>query len=125
MFKFTDSKFLSGVIVGNDPYQIGVSRKLQMFENWGPSFFISVDVYINSWITDHERVLFVFNDGSGLCCEAGQRVPFVGTSSSNTLTFRAPIGTNTNYKWEINGIPTQQWFNLIITQYENQVNIFN
>ena len=123
--------FSEANIVGSEPYKIQQHRRLGdfsnnnngVFRNWGPYFYIDVNVYINSWVGRGDRVLFLFNDGDGVCCDLGDRAPFVGLGATDTLTFRAQIGDNPNYRWDITGIPTKQWFNLVIVQSLELVDI--
>ena len=95
---------------------------------WGPSFRISMDLYINSFDGANLKngklaELLRFTNTDGNCCAIGDRIPAIFTDKRGFIQVATQIG-NAGNKWRNVRLSKKAWHRLDILQYfwNNKVN---
>ena len=98
-------------------------------QSWGPSFTLSLDLYINSFDENWAEVLRLTNtqnDFGGL----GDRIPAIfakrtetDKEGTGTIGIRTQIGNNHGVEsYDKDGILEKEWYKLELTQYKDNDN---
>lgn len=98
-------------------------------QSWGPSFTLSLDLYINSFDENWAEVLRLTNtqnDFGGL----GDRIPAIfakrtetDKEGTGTIGIRTQIGNNHGEEsYDKDGILEKEWYKLELTQYKDNDN---
>ena len=100
---------------------IGQNNLLSTLPTWGPSFRISLDLYINSFHGPNLKngkfaELLRFTSRDGNCCAVGDRIPAVFTDKRGFIQVATQIGTQGN-KWRNVKLSQKTWHRLDILQY--------
>ena len=95
---------------------------------WGPSFRISMDLYINSFDRPNLKngklaELLRFTNTNSNCCAIGDRIPAIFTDKRGFIQVATQIG-NAGNKWRNVRLSKKAWHRLDILQYfwNNKVN---
>ena len=100
---------------------IGQNNLLSTLPTWGPTFRISLDLYINSFNGPNLKngklaELLRFTSREGNCCVIGDRIPAVFTNKRGFIQVATQIGTQGN-KWRNVKLNKKTWHRLDILQY--------
>ena len=105
-------------IVGGLP--VGKSNLLATLPTWGPTFRLTLDLYIHSFAGSSlnnglaELVRLTSTDNN--CCAIGDRIPAIFTHKSGHLYIATQIGTNGNEATTVN-LVKGKWHQLELVQY--------
>ena len=110
--------FLDPYIFGCTPQQIQKNNLVKCFDEWGPEFFITFELFVNSWTSAPGSIL-VF--GNRTSYGYGWRAPFLcSNGGQNSVHLGMAIGDNPNKYQNVAGLPTQHWINMTISQSPNE-----
>ena len=103
--------------------EITVSRNnlLETLATWGPSYKISMDLYINSFDGPNLKngklaELIRLTTTNGNCCGIGDRIPAIFTNKRGFIQVGTHIGSNGN-KWTNVNLNARSWYKLDLMQY--------
>ena len=103
--------------------EITVSRNnlLETLAMWGPSYKISMDLYINSFDGPNLKngklaELIRLTTTNGNCCGIGDRIPAIFTNKRGFIQVGTQIGSNGN-KWTNVNLNARSWYKLDLMQY--------
>ena len=103
--------------------EITVSRNnlLETLATWGPSYKISMDLYINSFDGPNLKngklaELIRLTTTNGNCCGIGDRIPAIFTDKRGFIQVGTQIGNHGN-KWKNVNLNAKTWYNLELMQY--------
>ena len=103
--------------------EITVSRNnlLETLATWGPSYKISMDLYINSFDGPNLKngklaELIRLTTTNGNCCGIGDRIPAIFTNKRGFIQVGTQIGSNGN-KWTNVNLNARSWYKLDLMQY--------
>ena len=66
--------------------------------SWGPTFMVTLQLYINSFDTTAEAAeILRFTTTCGDCCNVGDRIPALWTHREGSIYFTTQIDENNNY----------------------------
>ena len=100
---------------------INQNNLLSTLPIWGPSFRISLDLYINSFDGPNLKngmlaELLRFTSRDGNCCAVGDRIPAVFTDKRGFIQVATQLG-NAGNKWRNVKLSQKTWHRLDILQY--------
>ena len=103
--------------------EITVSRNnlLETLATWGPSYKISMDLYINSFDGPNLKngklaELIRLTTTNGNCCGIGDRIPAIFTDKRGLIQIGTQIGSNGN-RWTNVNLNARSWYKLDLMQY--------
>ena len=99
---------------------IGQNNLLSTLPIWGPSFRISLDLYINSFDGPNLKngmlaELLRFTSRDGNCCVIGDRIPAIFTHKRGFIQVATQIGTHGNKVKNVNLIE-KTWYRVELVQ---------
>ena len=99
---------------------IGQNNLLSTLPTWGPSFRISLDLYINSFHRPNLKngkfaELLRFTSRDGNCCAVGDRIPAVFTDKRGFIQVATQIGGAGNKVKNVN-LDEKTWYKIELVQ---------
>ena len=103
-------------MIGSEPYEMVQNNQLlSTKKEWGPSYVISFDIFINSWPEEKFKKVLHFTTGQE-CCKIGDRIPLIMIKNKN-LYVKTNIGNHGNSYNVVNGLSAKKWMNIWIAHY--------
>ena len=110
-------------LVGETPVSISQNNLLATLEEWGPSYVVSLDVFINNWNAAGWYNLLTVTEGAKHSA-VGTRVPtvFMVTDSGESKLQIWTDSSDSAQVWRFLPGEEQKWFTLSVSQYFTEVN---
>ena len=108
----------SQALVGETAIKPSTNNLLAIKDNWGPSFKVTMELFVNS-VQDGCTCIIHFTDDGGDGGKIGRRIPALFLCQY-TLQMRTHIGSNDDYGDNTN-IESGRWIQISFSQHFSEV----